>query len=67
MFVFVVFHRALIQGGDATAFLQAWLLLGAYIFLKVLAYRNFLSPLAEMIELVSERYRQWKTQAPAIS
>lgn len=67
VFVFVVLHRALMRGGDTAAFLQAGLLLGAYIFLKVLAYRNFLSPLAEMIVLVSERYRQWKTQAPAIS
>lgn len=60
VFLFVVFHRFLMRGGDPSSFVQAGLLLGSYGFLKLLAWRNILPPLRESINLVSSYYEEWK-------
>lgn len=59
LFVFALIHRYLIKEGETTYLIQAILLLAAYLFAKLLAWNNFLPPLATGIEAVALRYRTY--------
>lgn len=60
VFLLIVLHRLFMRGVDMVGLFQAGFLLGTYGFLKLLAWRNFLLPLTEMITLTKKRYQEWK-------
>lgn len=57
--IFAVLHRFFISGGTAFEMMEAALLLSAYILVKVLAWKNFCSPLRSVIHWVASRYRTY--------
>lgn len=61
LFVFSIVHRYLIKEGETEYLVQALLLLAAYVLAKLLAWNNFLPPLAAAIEAVALRYREYLT------
>jgi sulfoxide reductase heme-binding subunit YedZ len=64
MFVLAVLHRFFIKtGGDGqmeVAFIEAGILLGSYVLLKVLAWKNFLAPLRAVIAWVEAKHEEYK-------
>lgn len=62
LFVAVLIHRFLVRGGDARAFAEMSLLGGTYVFLKLLAWKNFLPPLAHAIDSIAGKYREYQGQ-----
>lgn len=65
MFVFAILHRFIVKEMTPVALIEAGILIGAYAGAKLLAWKNFLPPLAEAIRLVSEDYRRFKALASA--
>ncbi len=59
MFVFAIVHRYFMKGGLTGDMIEAVLLLSGYIIVKVLAWRNFLSPLEKSIAWVALRYQEY--------
>ncbi len=63
LFIFVVLHYFLIRGRYRVSdLLQAVTLLSVYGAVKLLAWRNFLSPLADIMAVIGKRYRAYKTE-----
>jgi sulfoxide reductase heme-binding subunit YedZ len=56
LFVLVLFHNFVFPSSDATKVFEAFVILGAYLLFKLLAWRNFLPPLAELIRQIGSRY-----------
>lgn len=54
-------HRSFMTGGETAQFIEALLLLWSYLFVKALAWRNFLPPLRSLIDLVALRYLAYVT------
>ncbi len=69
MFVFAILHRFFITTGGGGkvefAFVEASVLIGSYVFLKVLAWKNFLTPLRLSIEWVEGKHGEYKAQKQA--
>lgn len=65
MFIVAILHRFFIKTGSdgqvEIAFFQSVVLLGSYLFLKILAYRNFITPLQSVIAWVASQYGQYKS------
>lgn len=61
MFIFVVLHR-FFQRGDPFSLLEAWFLLGVYLFVKLLAWRPFWPALTAWVAYVGNRYREYSLQ-----
>lgn len=71
LFVFVIMHRFLVRGGaDIGEILQVAVLLSSYGLAKILAWKNFLSPLQKSIDWVALRYKEYtiarKEAAPPV-
>lgn len=64
MFAFAILHRFVVKDMTPMALFQMFVLVSAYASAKLLAWRNILPPLVEVIRLVAEDYRQSK--APAV-
>ncbi|OGI14529.1 MAG: hypothetical protein A3E38_01585 [Candidatus Moranbacteria bacterium RIFCSPHIGHO2_12_FULL_54_9] len=64
VFVAAIFHRFLIRGvrvsDNISGLIQAILLIAAYAFAKLLAWKNFLPPLREAIAYIAGRYRRFE-------
>jgi DMSO/TMAO reductase YedYZ heme-binding membrane subunit len=60
MFAFAIIHRFLVKGTPAFVIFEIVILLGSYGLAKLLAWKNFLPPLATVIRLVAEDYRRFK-------
>jgi sulfoxide reductase heme-binding subunit YedZ len=62
IFFAAIFHRLFTKsatGNDAAALTQAIILVSAYLLAKLLAWKNFIAPLRDMITSVSERYQTY--------
>lgn len=62
IFFAAIFHRLFTRsaaGDDVAAFFQAVVLVSAYLFVKLLAWKNFIAPLRDMIAHVSNRYQAY--------
>jgi DMSO/TMAO reductase YedYZ heme-binding membrane subunit len=66
MFIFAMLHRFFIKvgfdGNITFAFLEAGIVIGVYAGLQLLAYKNFLPPLKNVILWVSTSYKQYQEQ-----
>ncbi|MFA9262188.1 MAG: ferric reductase-like transmembrane domain-containing protein [Undibacterium sp.] len=60
MFIFAILHRFTIRGMSPSALLQAFVLIGAYASLKLLAWKNFIPFLVNTIRLIAEDYRRFR-------
>ncbi|MEK7182041.1 MAG: hypothetical protein AAB708_02855, partial [Patescibacteria group bacterium] len=69
MFIFAIFHRFLVEIGrgelEGMAYIKIALVLGAYVLLKILAWKNFITPLREVSLAVAERYKSSKVPVVA--
>lgn len=63
LFFAAIFHRLLTRsasGDDVTALTQAIVLISAYLLVRLLAWKNFIAPLRDIITSVSERYQAYR-------
>lgn len=60
MALLAVLHRFTIRGMDLWSLTQAMMLIVAYIGVKLLAWRNFLAPLRQLIDWVGEQYAAYR-------
>lgn len=56
VFFFALVHRFLMKGGLTGDLIQTWAILGGYVFVKILAWKNFLTPLQKINAFVAGRY-----------
>ena len=62
VFIAVAFHKSLVgRGVTSFALFQAITLILLYLFVKLLAWKNFLPPLEKAIEYVASQYRLYRT------
>ena len=65
LFVFAILHRFFIKTGSSgrveLAVVESTILIGGYIIVRLLAWKNFLPPLRKLIEWVSVSYKEYKT------
>lgn len=61
MALLAVMHRFTIKGMDPVALIEMVVLIGGYLLVKLLAWKNFLPPLVSLIDWVAEEYRLFKT------
>lgn len=62
VFFVAIFHRLFTQsanGYDVGAFIQAVILISAYLFVKLLAWKNCITPFRNAIASVGERYAEY--------
>ncbi|MDD5084118.1 MAG: ferric reductase-like transmembrane domain-containing protein [Candidatus Moranbacteria bacterium] len=66
MFAFVLAHSFLPDSSKGMGVLFAWIqfgiVFGGYVFLKMLAKNNFLTPLREVNEYVGQQYREYQSK-----
>lgn len=70
LFIAAISHRFLIKGAseyDAIALAQSVLLVGSYAFIKLLAWKNFIVPLRDIIAHIGDRYRTYLLAKKAAS
>jgi DMSO/TMAO reductase YedYZ heme-binding membrane subunit len=78
VFVLVILHNFILSTLSAegvAGILASVLVIGAYVLLKLLAWKNFLPPLVRTIQYVSVRYGEYQTvrrtqgqtEAPSLS
>lgn len=67
LFVVVLIHRFLIKVGGTEEAIQSALLLGGYVLAKLLAWKNFITPLQKAIDWVATRYREYTVARQSIS
>ena len=60
MALFAVIHRFLINGLSIQALIEMIILVTAYILAKILAWRNFLSPLVRINSWIAGEYQRFK-------
>lgn len=69
-FALAVFHRFFTRSEswlDVWGLIQAGALIGAYVLMKLLAWRNFIAPLRESIGYVASRYQQYRSEQKAVT
>jgi sulfoxide reductase heme-binding subunit YedZ len=70
LFFAAIFHRLLTKsaaGEDMGALFQAIVLVSAYLLVKLLAWKNFIAPLRDMIAYVASRYKEYVLAKKAVS
>lgn len=69
VFVLAIFHRFFTRSDiwfDGVALIEAGILIGAYVLMKLLARRNFIAPLRELIGYVASQYQQYRSKQKAV-
>lgn len=69
IFAAAIFHRFLtrsISGDSVFALIQAAILVFSYVLAKLLAWKNFIAPLREIIAWVAARYREYSVRQAAV-
>ena len=66
MFVFAILHRFFIKTGNdgqvTFAFVESFILVGSYVFLKLLAWKNFLAPLRWVVNYIEGIHGEYQTE-----
>lgn len=65
MALLAVTHRFTVRGMDPVSFIEMTILVSGYVLAKLLAWRNFLTPLVRINAWVAEEYLRFKQPVPA--